>query len=173
MNRALILSDSHGSLENAHISIEKFQDIHTIFHLGDLVEDANEIIRIYRDKDVHFVRGNNDHKNIPYEKEVMFFGKKVILTHGHRQKVNNGVLELSLWGKENDADIVLFGHTHRLFLDKGFDTVLFNPGSISLPRDLDMPTLGVLTITDEGGIGVEIYCVDKTKHLNKIFENRY
>ena len=173
MKKALVLSDSHGSLENVHLIMEKFQDIHTVFHLGDLVEDANEIKKNYRNVAVELVRGNNDYKNVPHEKEVLFCGKKVLLTHGHRQRVNTGILSLNLWAKEKNADIVLFGHTHKPFLDKGAGIVLFNPGSISLPRGSNRPNFGKLEINDEGNICAEIFAIDSMKNINKIFENIY
>lgn len=37
-------------------------------------------------------------------------------------------------GRARNADIVMFGHTHRPYLERGRDITVLNPGSLSFPR---------------------------------------
>ncbi|MDU7709672.1 MAG: metallophosphoesterase family protein, partial [Clostridium sp.] len=37
-------------------------------------------------------------------------------------------------GKARNADIVMYGHTHRPYLDQGKEITVLNPGSVSYPR---------------------------------------
>jgi hypothetical protein len=62
-----------------------------------------------------------------------------------------GMGEMKSVAKENDLDVLVFGHTHRQFL-KWEDGVLFvNPGSPTdpLPPILVKRTLALLLVTEE------------------------
>ena len=53
--------------------------------------------------------------------------------------------------KENGADIVMFGHSHKPVIEKSGDVTVINPGSISRPRqDGFRPTYMVMNIEDDG-----------------------
>jgi putative phosphoesterase len=41
-------------------------------------------------------------------------------------------------GKENEADVVIFGHSHKELIDTSDKPFLLNPGSISLPRNREL-----------------------------------
>jgi putative phosphoesterase len=75
-------------------------------------------------------------------------GKRILLTHGHLYGVKKGLLNLYYRGKEVEADLVVFGHTHAWTLEKMEDILLFNPGSASRPRKTN-PTLGLIIINKE------------------------
>ena len=51
--------------------------------------------------------------------------------------------------KENDCILAMFGHTHRLFWEQMDGIMVFNPGSISLPRG-GKKSYGRLTIEPDG-----------------------
>jgi hypothetical protein len=58
-----------------------------------------------------------------------------MLTHGHYHYVSVGTRDLSEEAKANDCDIVMYGHTHRPFLDQSDpELTVLNPGSLSFPR---------------------------------------
>jgi len=161
--RALVISDTHRYLNNAHNLIEKYSDINTVIHLGDLVDDAEKLKTQFKNRQFYYVAGNNDfYSSVPYETMIALGGKKILLTHGHRQRVNYNFLSISLWGREKDADAVLFGHIHQPVLDESMGIVLFNPGSISLPRSTQYPTYGILEVTQSGVIRCQAYeyCAD-------------
>jgi putative phosphoesterase len=49
------------------------------------------------------------------------------------------------YGKQQNIDVVIFGHSHKSFIDNQTQPFLFNPGSVSLPRDLSA-TYGIIEI---------------------------
>jgi putative phosphoesterase len=70
-------------------------------------------------------------------------GKRVLLVHGSPRKMNEYLFEdraLSSFQRlaaTSNADIIVFGHTHKPYL-KNVDGVLFvNAGSVGKPKDLD------------------------------------
>jgi putative phosphoesterase len=70
-------------------------------------------------------------------------GKRVLLVHGSPRRMNEYLFEdraLSSFQRlaaTSNADIIVFGHTHKPYL-KNVDGVLFvNAGSVGKPKDLD------------------------------------
>lgn len=155
--KLLILSDSHGYLRNAMNVIEKLQNrISGVIHLGDHDTDAEALSKKYTSLDFYWVKGNNDFGgSSPFERTLKFDGKKILLTHGHRQQVHWNYDGLSYFAEEQGADVVLFGHTHVPMSDRGGRVWLFNPGSISLPRMSSIPTFGILSL-EEGRMELSI-----------------
>lgn len=58
-------------------------------------------------------------------------------------------MHLELHAKEIGADLVLFGHTHKLFYDKHNGLAMMNPGSIGAPLWGCMPSYGIITFDKE------------------------
>jgi hypothetical protein len=54
-------------------------------------------------------------------------------------------------GRELNADIVLFGHTHQQLVEKEDDMILMNPGSISLPK-FKGRCIGFINIDNNGEV---------------------
>lgn len=54
------------------------------------------------------------------------------------------------------GDILLHGHTHVLRADEKEHILIWNPGSVSIPKEGNPPTYAILE-TDESGTG--IFCV--------------
>jgi putative phosphoesterase len=54
---------------------------------------------------------------------------RLLYTHGHLFGVKGGLDKLQKLAKENDAKIVLFGHTHRPFFDYIDEAYYLNPGN--------------------------------------------
>lgn len=167
--KILVLSDTHSYLENARNVLRRIGNrMDMVFHLGDHDEDALELQREFPRLPFHFVKGNNDFGiDTPSQKLVQAGGKTLLLTHGHKQRVHWNPDTISYWAEEQGADAVLFGHTHRPLWDDGGRVVLFNPGSISLPRG-GLPTFGILTIENgrmEGAI-MEYWNAEQFKRIN-------
>lgn len=160
LKKAIILSDTHGYIEDACKVIEKLKDADTIFHLGDMADDAEKLKKHYPQKTVYSVAGNNDYySSAPLEQLVSFGGKKILITHGHKNKVSYGYLNISLYAIEKGADAVFFGHTHMPFSDTFMGIAVFNPGSISMPRGGNEKTYGILEISEAGSIYLQVYSV--------------
>ena len=76
---------------------------------------------------------------------------KAFITHGNRYGGELGIPTMKDIAKENGADIVMFGHSHKPVIDTKSDIVVLNPGSISRPRqDGFRPTYLVMNIEDDG-----------------------
>lgn len=150
--KLLVLSDSHGSIEKASCIIDRIGDkLAGVIHLGDHDSDGYLLKKQYGNLPFYVVRGNNDYGlDTPESIKIKCQGKTILAVHGHKQRVHWNMNTLYYWGQEQDADAVLFGHTHTPFLDIHGTVALFNPGSISLPRNTSEPTFGILSFTEEG-----------------------
>jgi putative phosphoesterase len=106
----------------------------------------------------YFVDGNNDYDWKPME-IFAFAGFKFLLIHGDRYwSWNEGKWHQRLreLGKENEVDIVIFGHSHKDFIDTTNKPFLLNPGSISLPRNPTMQRSYALIDIDNTKINFQI-----------------
>lgn len=148
MTKILVLSDSHGNLNNMAYAVRKcMPDV--IYHLGDCWSDATQLHSMFPDIPMERVPGNCDYQNEPEERILFVEGKTLLLCHGHRYAVKSSYLSLELAAKEKGVDIALFGHTHKVFYDRHNGLALFNPGSIGSPGYQIPPSYGVLTLDEE------------------------
>ena len=128
--RILVISDSHGRNDDVAGVIEQVGPIDMLIHCGD-VERGDDYIRSLVDCPVHMVSGNNDYNlDLPAQ----------------------DILErLKQYALQNSIDIVMFGHTHKPYIEIDEDVTILNPGSVSYPRQPDhMPTFLIMEIDDEG-----------------------
>lgn len=165
--KALIFSDSHGYLENIKRAINYFNDIKVIFHLGDFIDDAKKINKAYPDLKIYAVSGNNDFTNDPSESIINIEKHNIFMTHGHKYGVYYGIDRLYYKGLETNANIILFGHSHKKFFEKTEKCLILNPGSISYPRDSDTPTFAIIEDKNTE-ITVSFFGIEKDKII-KIF----
>ncbi len=152
----LVVSDNHGDrnilVDIANVWSDK---VDGMFHCGD------SELAVTDDLWSQFVvvRGNCDYDS-KYEKEcVVSSGNETIyMTHGHLFNVNMGLTHLSYSAYEKKANIVLYGHTHKLLalMEKG--VLYLNPGSISQPRGTysHLKTFALIE-TSESEIRVDYY----------------
>lgn len=132
--RILVISDSHGNNKDVKQVIEQVGKIDMLIHLGDIERGAEYIWELV-DCETHMVKGNNDFGGALPATDTFFIGdKRVFITHGHRFYVGYGVDNLREYAKENEYDIVMFGHTHVPYVEVGDDVTILNPGSLSYPR---------------------------------------
>lgn len=132
--RAMIVSDTHKKHVNLEKALEEAGTIDLLVHLGD-AEGAEDYIEAIAGCPVRMVAGNNDFfSDLELEEEFELCGKRFFITHGHYYYVSVGVDRLCREGLDRHADVVMFGHTHRPYLEKRDDMVLLNPGSLSYPR---------------------------------------
>ncbi|MCM1299857.1 MAG: metallophosphoesterase [Firmicutes bacterium] len=149
--KILVASDSHDNYLNLKKAVEKEKDFQALVFLGDGERDYDIVTRSLT-TDTYRVRGNNDWDgSIAAAAAVRIGGFRFFLCHGHRYRVNTdlGLDLLALAAKENDCQCALFGHTHCRHYSFRNGIHLFNPGSVSLPRDGSGRSYGI--ITDDGG----------------------
>ena len=130
--KILVISDTHHMISQAKVLVEKINPDY-VFHLGDMCEDCRNLENAFPRKVIVSVKGNNDFfdRDYPLERCFELGGKKIFMCHGHKYNVKTSLLPITYKGKEVGADIVLFGHTHRAFLDEVDGMTIMNPGSVS------------------------------------------
>ena len=131
--KILVLSDSHSALSFMKRCIQSVKP-DTIIHLGDHYDDAEVIAETFPWIRVHHVPGNCDRGRCPMNAhEILCYpidGVKVYMTHGHRHGVKQSLFSLLADARVNQAQIVLFGHTHSAVCYQEDDGLwVINPGS--------------------------------------------
>ena len=147
--RYIILSDSHGELENIQQLLDKKIPVTGYLHAGDFAQDA-DYLRQETALPVYAVYGNSDYKRQAYKPDIFleFANHHIWLTHGHRYLNTNSDISLLLeQALLVGATIVIFGHTHLPFLQKKSGILFLNPGSISRPRNGSTKSFAVLDIS--------------------------
>ena len=129
MKRVLIMSDSHGNVENMVTAVEK-ENPDMIIHLGDCVTDAVRLNNRFPQITFANVPGNCDYSDGKTEKILNIDGYKVLICHGHTYNVKITYLPL-----ECHASVSLF-----------------NPGSIGAPAWGKAPSYGVITFDKENDV---------------------
>ena len=132
--RVLIISDTHGRHAGLDRALEEAGKIDMFIHLGD-VEGGEDYINAVVDCEKHMVKGNNDFfSDLPREEEFYIGKYKAFITHGHPYYVSLDPEYIREEGEARKVDIVMFGHTHKPYLDQKDGITVLNPGSISFPR---------------------------------------
>ena len=148
--RILVLSDSHGNTAALRKAINAQKDAKQVFFLGDNLRDIEAVKEDYPDRTFYTVCGNCDYGSLALTTDIAVIdGTKILFTHGHNFSVKYGTQRLLAAAKENNYDIVLFGHTHiptTLYEDGVY---LVNPGSCGNSRE-GAPSYAVIDITDSG-----------------------
>ncbi len=157
----LIVSDSHGRVENIQAAIERqVKAPDAVLFLGDGARDLDRLFLC--DIPLWAVRGNCDWSSSDYadktERLLYFEGHTILMTHGHEWGVKGGLGALVAHAVDVGADIVLFGHTHTPTLQTiaAGETVnrtvlerpmyLFNPGSIGMGENGQGGSFGTLML---------------------------
>jgi len=146
-----VVSDTHRSNKYIKLAKELIKNADILIHLGDNIEDAEELECDFKGK-VYAVAGNCDYSTkYPKENIIEINGRKIFFTHGDLYGVKRSITNIYYRGKELEADIVLFGHTHEQIIEEEDGMILMNPGSIALPR-LKGRYVGFINIKDDGNI---------------------
>ena len=128
--KLLIVSDSHGRVSNLITAVER-EKPDRVFHLGDMLSDAQRLEMAVPGLVVEQVRGNCDGW-VPGDDVRILTVEKVrfLLTHGHRYHAKLGLGGLAAAGREEHVDVVLFGHTHEAMEELAPGGIwLINPGT--------------------------------------------
>ena len=163
--KILIVSDTHRRDDNLRYVIRKTEPFDMLIHLGD-IEGSENYLREWVNNDqcaIYAVRGNNDFfSNLDKEKEISIGGYRALLTHGHMYGVSLGPEGIEEEAKARNLDIVMFGHTHKPFLQRTDRLTILNPGSLSYPRqDGRKPSYMVMEIDRFGKAHYTINYIEK------------
>ena len=130
MKKILVLSDSHSYFDKVLKIFEKEKpDI--VIGAGDGIKDIEELSYIYPKAEYYMVKGNCDYFDRSHNEENLFEidNIKIFLTHGHLYGVKRSLSSIKEIGKKLNASLIVFGHTHKPYIEKDGDITLFNPGA--------------------------------------------
>jgi len=130
-----VLSDTHATTEpelSAHLN-ETLTAADQVVHAGDFTAEVSlDAFAAYGP--LTAVVGNRDdaavRDRLPETATVEWDGLGLVVVHGHRRDATS----LSMLARQEDADVVVRGHSHRQRLDDLGETLLCNPGSHADPR---------------------------------------
>ncbi len=144
--KILVCSDSHGVQRWMVRAVERERPDRVI-HLGDHDRDAARLAERYPELPLISLPGNCDYPlpGTPYTRVVELGGVRFFLTHGHPYRVKSGLLSIELAGREAEAQVVLFGHTHRAYCEEKDGMWLMNPGACGGMR----PSYGIVEIENK------------------------
>lgn len=148
MHKIAIISDTHNLLRPEVLFI--LEGCEAILHAGDI--STPEIYnRLQNIRTIYAVRGNNDRNwasEIPLVLQFELYGIQICMTHIKRNIP-----------KDHNADLVIYGHSHRYSCSRERDTVYLNPGSCGPRRFNQEITMAVLKLfePDETGGSDDFY----------------
>ena len=148
----LVVSDTHGRGNRLAALAASHTDAECVVHLGDSQWTEETLAAHCAPLQLVAVGGNCDSGEYPQMRILALGEHRILLVHGHRHGVRFGEMSgLVALAKQNQADIVLYGHTHVAGACRepvpGEDRTVYlcNPGSLSEPRD-GAPSFGILTL---------------------------
>ncbi len=127
-----VLSDSHGftgRLSTILMVMEAGGPIDALIHLGDGYDDLRALEAPL--PPVYQVAGNCDFFRKDTLDTVVLSGARILLTHGHRQHVKEGLWDLKDLALRENVHAVLFGHTHYPCCRWENGLLLLNPGAVT------------------------------------------
>jgi putative phosphoesterase len=159
----VICSDTHSDTDHRLRDrlAEDVADADVLVHAGDFTtEPALDAFHDATDRLVA-VHGNADstavRNRLPEATTFEYDGYRLAITHTRE----GGTMELGVFGRSRDADLVVFGHSHQPTVTETEDLTLLNPGSHADPRG-NRPGYAVLEVTDHGELAGELREPDGT-----------
>jgi putative phosphoesterase len=147
VTRLGLISDTHGKLRAEVFT--HFAGVSRVLHAGD-IGNIDILVELAAIAPVDAVIGNTDgdlvRQNVAPEVTLSVEGRTIILVHGHEL---GSPTPAKLAAAYPDADIVVFGHTHKPTHERIGRQRFVNPGSAGAPRFGLRPTIGVLTIDQD------------------------
>lgn len=160
--KIVLVSDNHLNSDILQKIYNQHLDADYFLHCGDselLPENIKPFIS---------VRGNNDLSDL-YPDHLIFKIEdlNILMLHGHRYITLKSYDSLIYKAMELNANICLFGHTHRFadFEDSGIRFI--NPGSCNNSRDIEGPSYAILYINNNNKLEVVKYLIKRDYNYDK------
>lgn len=145
--RILVLSDTHGDISRAcqvYHRLQKQGQVDLIIHCGDYYKDAIHMSERLG-ASIVWVKGNTDGSFSENDYAIVDTEcGSLLVTHGHMENVDFSQQNLYYKALEHDCCAAVFGHTHRAVSAEAGGIHLFNPGSLTKPRDGSGGTFGLI-----------------------------
>ena len=158
MTKILLLSDTHGYIDDAILKYVKQAD--EVWHAGD-IGDVKVTDAIKELKPLRAVYGNIDNKDIrgefPENNRFKCENVDVFMTHigGYPPRYNMRTRDLI---KENPPKIFICGHSHilKVMPDKRYNLIHMNPGAVGKHGFHKVRTMLRFTIDGDKIEGLEV-----------------
>ena len=154
-----ILSDTHGLLRQEVIDGLKGMDM--IIHAGDI--DNQSVVDQLKDlySSLTVVRGNADKEwaeHIPQEAWLEILGNKLYVIH------NKGKISCDV----GDADIIIYGHSHKYSLMEKNGQIWFNPGCCGKRKKDQEVSFAILEIRGKKDFDFRKIVIGKGEETEKL-----
>jgi len=166
MKKIMILSDTHlnkNRIKFPQIVLDYIVQADYIIHAGDFQSyEVWEKLNEYRP--VYGVYGNNDDirlvQQLPRKTIIQIEAVKIGLIHGQGFKLTTEQRAYDEFKDEN-VDVVVFGHSHKPYLHKENNILMFNPGSAIQKRFQPQYSFGFMEIEHDQYTLKHIYFNEK------------
>jgi uncharacterized protein len=139
-----LISDTHGKLRRE--VFDAFAGVDLILHAGDIGR-ADILVELEAVAPVHAVIGNTDGFELRSRAmdvvELELAGHRVVMLHGH---VLGSPTPERLRALHPDADVIVYGHTHRQRVDIVDGCLIVNPGAAGAARFNLKPAVAILRL---------------------------
>jgi len=165
-----VISDTHGT--DGHRltgrTLDAVREADHVVHAGDFTtESVLDAVEAECDR-LTAVIGNNDapavRERLPDVATLSWSGLRVVVAHGHEHTETS----LGLLARQEDADVVVVGHSHNPTITEFGGWTLVNPGSYADPRRY-RPAHAELTV-DAGAVRVRLRSPDGTPLSTTVVE---
>jgi len=138
-----LIADTHGLVRPE--VFEALEGVELILHAGD-VGGQHVLIELQSIAPVHAVLGNTDPPGEPGLRSWVSLRLEDVTIHvSHGHELGSPTPERLL--ARYDADVIVYGHTHRSLIERSGSRLVVNPGAAGPKRFNLKPSVARLTIT--------------------------
>lgn len=131
MKTLVAIADSHGNVSAVEKLRPLLNESDYIIHLGDGARDMKNFYQDFGNK-IYQVDGNCDIGGYNLKYFTFDIEKvRVLITHGDNFGVKFGLGRLVEFAKQENCNLVLYGHTHEASIQTIDGILVVNPGSLS------------------------------------------
>ena len=155
MTRIGVISDTHIQNKEGELPegiLEAFKKVDMVIHVGDLLNLSvlDKLKQVC--KDVRAVAGNMDpaetKEKLPQKEIITISNHKIGIAHGYGHPA--GLVDvLEKIFKDDEVDVIIFGHSHTPFNEKRGKILFFNPGSPTDKVFAPFNSYGILEINNQ------------------------
>lgn len=150
-----ILSDTHGYIHPDIVDLVSKCDI--AIHAGDICEEQT-LTQLKPQEKLIAIQGNNDYHitHLKDKEELNLFNRKIVVEHGHAYPYEHiKSLHNSLREQYPDANIIIYGHTHKQVIDDSQTPWVINPGAAGKIRTYGGASCLVLQLAEDKKCSIE------------------
>ncbi len=154
--KIIVISDTHGDYRILRKIALMHRDADMFIHLGDGEMDLHQLFSCepWTEQKFQCLKGNCDFRQsvMTYRSLTIDlpYGHKIFAAHGDQFQVKYGTARIAYEARQNQADIVLYGHTHVSDCRYEDGLYIINPGSPSCPRDGNKPSYALIDVSEKG-----------------------